>query len=122
MNLDPEPSEPLLIRQEVADRLSPPIRVITRSVQEGLLHHVCIDRTIRIPSSAVAEYLSVNSTEAGHDERRRRPPTTSQRAARLLRPPNTSSARSSARLPTSIAVTREGQPNASVPTRNKSPH
>lgn len=65
MNLDPDRSGPLLTRQAVADRLNLPIRVITRFIQEGRLRHVCIDRTIRIPSSAVAEFLSVNTTESG---------------------------------------------------------
>lgn len=56
--------ERLLTREEVADAMSVTLRFVTRCVQERRIRYVRVGRMVRIPESAILEYLHHNSVPA----------------------------------------------------------
>ena len=58
--LEPE-ADHLLTRQEAADRLNVTPRFVTRCVQERRIRYVRVGRMVRIPESAIAEYVQANT-------------------------------------------------------------
>ena len=55
------PKEHLFTRDEAAEYLNVTTRFVTRCVQERRIRHVRIGRMVRIPESALVEYLASNS-------------------------------------------------------------
>ncbi len=53
--------DPLYTREEAAQYLNVTLRFVTRCVQERRISYVRVGRMVRIPESALAEYLSANS-------------------------------------------------------------
>ena len=56
--------ERLLTREEAADALNVTLRFVTRCVQERRIRYVRVGRMVRIPESAITEYLDLNSVPA----------------------------------------------------------
>lgn len=54
----------LYTREEAADALNVTLRFITRCVQERRIRYVRVGRMVRIPESALVEYLSSQSVDA----------------------------------------------------------
>ena len=54
-------NDPLYTREEAAEFLNVTLRFVTRCVQERRIRYVRVGRMVRIPESALAEYLSSNS-------------------------------------------------------------
>ena len=56
--------ERLLTRKEAADALNVTLRFVTRCVQERRIRYVRVGRMVRIPESAIREYLDQHSVAA----------------------------------------------------------
>lgn len=56
----------LYTREEAAEVLNVTLRFVTRCVQERRIRYVRIGRMVRIPKSAVDEFLSVHSVASRH--------------------------------------------------------
>ena len=54
----------LYTREEAADALNVTLRFITRCVQERRIRYVRVGRMVRIPESALIEYVNAQSVEA----------------------------------------------------------
>ena len=58
-----ESDDHLLTRQEAADHLNVTPRFVTRCVQERRIRYVRVGRMVRIPESALAEYIQANTVK-----------------------------------------------------------
>ena len=56
--------ERLLTREEAAEALNVTLRFVTRCVQERRIRYVRVGRMVRIPESAIHEYLHCHSVAA----------------------------------------------------------
>jgi excisionase family DNA binding protein len=56
--------ERLLTREEAADALNVTLRFVTRCVQERRIRYIRVGRMVRIPESAIREYLVQHSVAA----------------------------------------------------------
>ena len=54
----------LYTREEAADALNVTVRFITRCVQERRIRYVRVGRMVRIPESALIEYVRAQSVDA----------------------------------------------------------
>ena len=51
----------LYTRQEAAEKLNVTVRFVTRCVQERRIRYVRVGRMVRIPETALAEYVASNT-------------------------------------------------------------
>jgi excisionase family DNA binding protein len=51
----------LYTRQEAAEHLNVTVRFVTRCVQERRIRYVRVGRMVRIPETALAEYIATNT-------------------------------------------------------------
>ena len=66
MNPDKAPviEHRMYTRQEAAERLNVTVRFVTRCVQERRIGYVRVGRMVRIPETALDEYIATNTVQA----------------------------------------------------------